>query len=75
MYFDPAVKRGTRQITTSDGPSRVARITYTYAHLPIVAGAGVVVQAIAGDQVLARPGGGHGAGGEAVMLGGRCLMS
>jgi low temperature requirement protein LtrA len=71
MYFDTAVERGARRITASDDPGRVARLAYTYAHLPIVAG--VVVQAVADDLVLARPGAAMGPAGEAVILAGPLL--
>ena len=53
VYFDIGEKRGTRQIEQSDDPGRLARIAYTYLHLPIVAG--IVLSAVADAMVMARP--------------------
>jgi len=53
IYFDTAVERGSRHIATLADPGRLARFAYTYVHMPIVAG--IVVEAVGDDLVLAHP--------------------
>ena len=55
IYFNIGAERGTRQIASADDPGHIARLAYTYLHLPIVAG--IVVAAVADELVLAHPGG------------------
>src|SRR6185369_5233975 len=38
IYYDTGAERGSRHIAASEDPGRLARITYTYIHLLIVAG-------------------------------------
>ncbi len=71
IYFDRAVERGTERITKDEEPGRLARIAYTYLHLPIVAG--VIVGAVSDELVLAHPRAGASAGAIAVGLGGPAL--
>jgi low temperature requirement protein LtrA len=53
VYFDTGAERGSRAIVGSGDPGRLARLAYTYLHLPIVAG--VVVSAVADELALAHP--------------------
>jgi low temperature requirement protein LtrA len=53
LYFDTSAELGARAITGSDDPGRIARLVYTYIHLPLVAG--VIVSAVADEFVLAHP--------------------
>ncbi len=53
IYFDIGAKRGSAAIDGADNAGRIARNAYTYLHLPIVAG--VVVTAVADEQMLAHP--------------------
>jgi low temperature requirement protein LtrA len=53
LYFDTSAELGSRAITGSEDPGRIARLVYTYIHLPLVAG--VIVSAVADEFVLAHP--------------------
>ena len=53
LYFHIGQERAARVIEHSDDPGRFARIAFTYAHIPIVAG--IVVSAVAAELVLAHP--------------------
>jgi len=53
IYFDAAADRGAERITESADPGRLARVTYTYLHLAIVAG--IIVSAVGDEFVLAHP--------------------
>lgn len=55
LYFDTTNDFASGQIAHSDDPGRLARLAYTYLHLPIVAG--IIVNAAADEFVLAHPGG------------------
>ena len=55
LYFDTTNDFATGRITHSDDPGRLARLAYTYIHLPIVAG--IIVNAAADEFVLAHPDG------------------
>jgi low temperature requirement protein LtrA len=53
IYFNIGAERASRRISASDDPGRLARLAYTYMHLPLVAG---IIVAAAGDElVLAHP--------------------
>lgn len=52
IYFDRGAERGSKHIAGSADPGRLARLAYTYFHLPIIAG--IVVAAVADDLVLAH---------------------
>ncbi|WP_242113154.1 low temperature requirement protein A [Luteimonas aquatica] len=54
LYFDTGAERATHRFAHSDDPGRIARIAYTYLHLPIVAG--IIVCAVADELVLTHPG-------------------
>jgi low temperature requirement protein LtrA len=49
IYFDRGVELGARRITRAVDPGRLARLAYTYFHLPIVAG--IILSAV-GDELL-----------------------
>jgi low temperature requirement protein LtrA len=55
IYFHRGVEAGSEQISSSREPGRLARLAYTYLHMPIVAG--IIVTAVADDLVLTHPGG------------------
>jgi low temperature requirement protein LtrA len=55
IYFHKGAEAGSEQISSSSEPGRLARLAYTYLHMPIVAG--VIVAAVADDLVLAHPDG------------------
>jgi low temperature requirement protein LtrA len=55
IYFHKGAEAGSEQISTSSDAGRLARLAYTYLHMPIVAG--IIVSAVADDLVLAHPGG------------------
>lgn len=54
VYFHIGHRRGTYQIEHSDDPGRLARLAFTYAHIPIVAG--VVLSAVGAERAIAHPG-------------------
>jgi low temperature requirement protein LtrA len=53
IYFDAGMEQGSHNISTSADPGRLARIAYTYIHLPIIAG--IIVEAVADELILAHP--------------------
>ncbi|HEU4799032.1 MAG TPA: low temperature requirement protein A [Gemmatimonadales bacterium] len=53
LYFDVAQEFGTSRMEGSQDPGRVARFTYTYVHVLIVAG--IIALAVADEFVLAHP--------------------
>jgi low temperature requirement protein LtrA len=53
IYFHKGVEAGSEQISNSREPGRLARLAYTYLHMPIVAG--IIVTAVADDLVLTHP--------------------
>jgi low temperature requirement protein LtrA len=55
IYFHKGAEAGSEQISRSSEPGRLARLAYTYLHLPIVAG--IIVSAVADELVLKHPGG------------------
>ena len=55
IYFDVGARRGSELIEHDDRPGLIARQAYTYGHIPIVAG--IVVIAVADEQVLTHPSG------------------
>jgi low temperature requirement protein LtrA len=55
IYFHKGAEAGSEQISKSSEPGRLARLAYTYLHMPIVAG--IIVSAVADDLVLTHPGG------------------
>jgi low temperature requirement protein LtrA len=55
IYFHKGAEAGAERISASRTPGRMARLAYTYLHLPIVAG--IIVTAVGDELVLAHPGG------------------
>jgi low temperature requirement protein LtrA len=55
LYFDASMETGSRIISTSGDPGRLARVAYTYVHLLLVAG--IILGAVADEFVLAHPAG------------------
>ena len=53
IYFHKGAEAGSEQISRSGEPGRLARLAYTYLHLPIVAG--IIVSAVADELVLKHP--------------------
>jgi low temperature requirement protein LtrA len=53
IYFHKGAEAGSEQISKSSEPGRLARLAYTYLHMPIVAG--IIVSAVADDLVLTHP--------------------
>jgi low temperature requirement protein LtrA len=53
LYFDTSADVGTRTISASRDPGRVARLVYTYIHLLPVAG--IILAAVGDEFVLAHP--------------------
>jgi len=53
IYFDVGARRGSERIEHDDRPGLIGRKAYTYGHIPIVAG--IIVLAVADEQVLAHP--------------------
>jgi low temperature requirement protein LtrA len=68
IYFNIGAERASRTIAASSDPGRVARFSYTYLHLPLVAG--IIVAAVGDELVLAHPGDAVDFKGAAVLLGG-----
>jgi low temperature requirement protein LtrA len=72
IYFNVGHERATHLIERSDDPGRIARIAFTYAHIPIVAG--VVLNAVASELVVAHPEGNVAAGDVAAIVGGPAVF-
>lgn len=53
IYFDVGARRGSELIEHDDRPGLIGRQAYTYGHIPIVAG--IIVIAVADEQVLTHP--------------------
>lgn len=70
LYFDTGAERASHRFAHAQDPGRVARLAYTYLHLPIVAG--IIVCAVADELVLSHPDHASDAG-LAAILGGPAL--
>ena len=55
IYFHKGAEAGSEEISKSSEPGRLARLAYTYLHMPIVAG--IIVTAVADELVLKHPNG------------------
>jgi low temperature requirement protein LtrA len=55
IYFHKGAEAGSKMISRSSESGRVARIAYTYLHMPIVAG--IILAAVADELVLKHPAG------------------
>jgi len=53
IYFDVGARRGSEWIEHDRRPGLIGRAAYTYGHIPIVAG--IIVLAVADEQVLMHP--------------------
>jgi low temperature requirement protein LtrA len=53
IYFHTGAEAGSEQISRSSEPGRLARLAYTYLHMPIVAG--IILSAVADELVLKHP--------------------
>jgi low temperature requirement protein LtrA len=53
IYFHKGAGAGSELISRSSEPGRLARLAYTYLHMPIVAG--IILSAVADDLVLTHP--------------------
>jgi low temperature requirement protein LtrA len=53
IYFDIGARRGSELMEHDEHPGLIGRAGYTYGHIPIVAG--IVVLAVADEQVLMHP--------------------
>ena len=53
--FHRGAEAGSEQISNASEPGRLARLAYTYLHMPIVAG--IIVSAVADELVLKHPSG------------------
>jgi low temperature requirement protein LtrA len=71
IYFSIGAEMGSRLIARSADPGRLARLAYTYMHLPIIAG--IIVAAVADELVLAHPTGHTGIETTVAVLGGPAL--
>jgi low temperature requirement protein LtrA len=71
LYFNIGAERGSHLISGAQDPGRLARLAYTYMHLPIVAG--IIVCAAADELIIAHPDGHAGWGTAAAVIGGPVL--
>ena len=71
IYFHIGAERGAHQISHDADPGRIARLGYTYLHMPIIAG--IIVAAVGDERVLHHPDGHAHAGDIATILGGPAL--
>jgi low temperature requirement protein LtrA len=67
VYFNIGAERASRHIAGSSDAGHVARVAYTYLHLPLVAG--IVLAAVGDELVLAHPTGHTDARTAAVLIG------
>jgi low temperature requirement protein LtrA len=72
IYFHKGAEAGSEQISKSSEPGRLARLAYTYLHMPIVAG--IIVSAVADELVLKHPAGHSGPGTVLSAIGGPLLF-
>ncbi|MFL6768348.1 MAG: low temperature requirement protein A [Sphingomicrobium sp.] len=72
IYFDVGARRGSEMIEHDDRPGLIGREAYTYGHIPIVAG--IIVLAVADEQVLMHPAGHLEPFFVAALVGGSCLF-
>ena len=71
LYFDIGAERAARLLAKDEDPGRMARLAYTYLHIPIVAG--IVVTAASDGMAMVRPLGAPGLGAIVALLGGPAL--
>jgi low temperature requirement protein LtrA len=71
LYFDVGAERAARRLAQDTDPGRMARLAYTYFHIPIVAG--IILVAASDEMAVAHPGGHAGPAAIAALLGGPAL--
>jgi low temperature requirement protein LtrA len=71
IYFHIGAEAGAEHISNAEDTGRLARLAYTYLHLPIVAG--IVVCAVGDEMLLAHPAGHAGTKEMLSMIGGPLL--
>jgi len=71
LYFDIGAERAARALAQDKDPGRMARLAYTYFHIPIVAG--IIVTAASDEMAVAHPGGHAEPAAVAALLGGPAL--
>lgn len=72
IYFNFGQERAARVIEHDEDPGRVARLAFTYAHIPIIAG--IVLSAVASELIIAEPVHHVTAGEAAAIVGGPALF-
>ncbi|MFT3974207.1 MAG: low temperature requirement protein A [Amaricoccus sp.] len=72
VYFNVGHERAAHLIEHHDDPGRVARLAFTYAHIPIIAG--IVLSAVASELIIAEPAHHVTAGQAAAIIGGPALF-
>lgn len=72
VYFHWGHRRGSHQIEHSDNPGALARLGFTYLHIPIVAG--IVLAAVGSERAIAHPSDPGSYGEGAALLGGLVLF-
>ena len=72
VYFHIGHKRGAEQIEVSDDPGRIARLVFSYFHIPIVAG--IVLAAVGAERAIAHPADPATIGEAASVMGGMILF-
>ncbi|MCP4619457.1 MAG: low temperature requirement protein A [Bradyrhizobium sp.] len=55
IYFHKGAEAGSEKLSSSAESGRLARLAYTYLHMPIIAG--IILTAVADELVLKHPGG------------------
>jgi low temperature requirement protein LtrA len=71
LYFDIGAQRAAMLLAQDKDPGRMARLAYTYLHIPIVAG--IIVTAASDEMALAHPDGEAGIAELVALLGGPAL--
>jgi low temperature requirement protein LtrA len=71
IYFDACAGAASQNIATSKDPGRLARLGYTYLHIPMVAG--IILTAVGDEMVLAHPDGAASMQMAIAVLGGSAL--
>ena len=71
LYFDVGAERAARRLAADSDPGRMARLAYTYFHIPIVAG--IIVTAASDEMALHHPLGHAGTVEVLCLLGGPAL--
>jgi len=72
VYFNIGHERAAHVIEHHSDPGRVARLAFTYAHIPIVAG--IVLSAVASELIITEPGHHATAAQAAAIVGGPALF-